>query len=141
MNPVASEWIVKAEEDFDAAVRLSRVRIRPLSGVVCFHAQQCAEKYLKACLQEDKLPVPKTHNLATLLDLLVAKLPLLSSMRAALNLLSGFAVEFRYPGETATVTDARKALSMVKSIRQELRAHLGLSTGRSAVARRRPKKE
>ena len=58
MNPLTHEWIQKAEEDFEAAQRLSRSRTIPLWNAVCFHAQQCAEKYLKACLQEEELALP-----------------------------------------------------------------------------------
>jgi HEPN domain-containing protein len=43
----AQEWFDKAEEDFDGAASLSRRRKKPLPSLVCFHAQQCAEKYLE----------------------------------------------------------------------------------------------
>jgi HEPN domain-containing protein len=41
------EWIRKAEEDYTAATVLARRRKHPTPSVVCFHCQQCAEKYLK----------------------------------------------------------------------------------------------
>jgi HEPN domain-containing protein len=48
MKPSTREWVAKAEEDYLAALDLARRRKRPLWSGVCFHAQQCAEKYLKA---------------------------------------------------------------------------------------------
>jgi len=48
MNPSAQEWINKAEGDWATANRENQVRKNPNYDAVCFHAQQCAEKYLKA---------------------------------------------------------------------------------------------
>jgi HEPN domain-containing protein len=67
--------------------------------LACFCAEQCAEKYLKALLQERGQPAPKTHDLAILLDLLIGGHPELELMRPALTALTAFAVEFRYPGD------------------------------------------
>ena len=67
MKPSTREWVVKAEEDYLAAVDLSRRRKRPLWSGVCFHAQQCAEKYLKARMEEASLAIPRTHDLEVLL--------------------------------------------------------------------------
>jgi len=50
MNVMATEWVEKAEADYRTAEREARVRKAPSHDVVCFHAQQCAEKYLKAFL-------------------------------------------------------------------------------------------
>ena len=47
MKASTREWIAKAEEDFATAVTLARPRKKPLWSPVCFHAQQCVEKYLK----------------------------------------------------------------------------------------------
>jgi len=50
MKPLTSEWVEKAEGDLATAKREIRVRKAPNFDAVCFHAQQCAEKYLKALL-------------------------------------------------------------------------------------------
>jgi len=42
-------WVERAEEDY-ALARLSLRQKKPLAYGACFHAQQCAEKYLKAIL-------------------------------------------------------------------------------------------
>jgi HEPN domain-containing protein len=52
MKPITQEWVNKAEADFATAQREIQVTKTPNYDAVCFHAQQCIEKYLKACLQE-----------------------------------------------------------------------------------------
>jgi hypothetical protein len=52
MKPITSEWADKAEGGFATAQRELNVPDHPNYDAVCFHAQQCVEKYLKACLQE-----------------------------------------------------------------------------------------
>lgn len=51
MNPITIEWADKAEGDFATAQRELDAADHPNYDAVCFHAQQCVEKYLKACLQ------------------------------------------------------------------------------------------
>ena len=58
-------WIAFAEEDFSAAKTLISLK-KPLLAAVCFHAQQCTEKYLKALLLMKDVDFPKTHDLLTL---------------------------------------------------------------------------
>ena len=65
MNPLTLEWVQKAEGDFTTAVRELRARKNPNYDAACFHAQQCAEKYLKAVLQERAIVFGKSHNCAT----------------------------------------------------------------------------
>jgi HEPN domain-containing protein len=50
MNDVVEEWIFKAEGDFTTAERELVATVAPNYDAVCFHAQPCAEKYLKALL-------------------------------------------------------------------------------------------
>lgn len=67
MNPATAEWVTKAEADFATAGRELRARKNLNYDAVCFHAQQCAEKYLKAVLQEHQKQIPKIHNLIELM--------------------------------------------------------------------------
>jgi len=48
LTEVVREWVEKAENDLVAAVHTLTLRERCPSDMVCFHAQQCVEKYLKA---------------------------------------------------------------------------------------------
>lgn len=69
MNLLVDEWIKKAEGDWNTANRELRARKNPNYDSACFHAQQCAEKYLRAYLQSKDQEFTKTHNLLKLLDL------------------------------------------------------------------------
>jgi HEPN domain-containing protein len=126
MKPATREWVAKAEEDFLSALDLSRRRTRPVWSVVCFHAQQSAEKYLKARLEEAGLPIPRTHDLEVLLSELLPIEPLWSALQPALQTLTDYAVEFRYPGHSAIKPQAKSALVECKIVRREARLSLGL---------------
>jgi HEPN domain-containing protein len=126
MKPSTREWVAKAEEDYLAALDLARRRKRPLWSGVCFHAQQCAEKYLKARMEEAGLPLQRTHDLDALLNHVLPVEPLWSAFRPALQTLTDYAVDFRYPGHTANKSHARRALAECKAIRREVRTSLGL---------------
>lgn len=126
MNPLTREWVEKAEGDFATANRELRARKAPNYDAACFHAQQCAEKYLKGLLQEWGIPFGKTHNLAVLLEAVAARDPSFEWLRPDLEALTVFAVVFRYPGETADKSTARKALAYCGTIRSKVREILGL---------------
>ena len=70
--------------------------------------------------------VPKTHDLVALLQLLLPVEPLWASFAPALRGLNDYAVRFRYPGHTATRSDARRALKDARSFRSDARLSLGL---------------
>ena len=69
MKPLTVEWIEKAEGDRKPALRELRARKRPNYDAACFHAQQLAEKYIKAFLQENAFAIPYSHNLIDLMML------------------------------------------------------------------------
>ena len=85
MKILTAEWVAKAEGDFATMQREKRVRKNPNYDGVCFHAQQCAEKYLKA-LQEANLPIERTHNLTELLNTIIPAVPMLEFLRETTNL-------------------------------------------------------
>lgn len=126
MNRAVQEWIEKADEDFHVALSLRRLRRHVAHNAVCFHAQQCVEKYLKAILEKQGVVVRKIHALPTLADQCAEVHPLLSALRPDMVRLSAYAVEFRYPGESATVEDAKAAVAIMKRVRTELRNVLRL---------------
>ena len=119
-------WVKKAEGDTLAALALARKRKVPLHDQVCFHCQQAAENYLKARLEEAGIASPKTHDLEKLLVLILPVEPLWLALRPALQALSDYAVDFRYPGSAATATDARQAIKDMRVVRKEVRAAFGL---------------
>jgi HEPN domain-containing protein len=126
MKPITQEWVNKAEGDFATAQRELQVQQMPNYDAVCFHSQQCAEKYLKACLQEAKIAFNKTHDLSTLLDLFLPVEPTWTTLRPTLDALTTYAVEFRYPGVSANQALATQAFQDCAAIRQMIRQHFSL---------------
>jgi HEPN domain-containing protein len=98
---------------------------------VCFHCQQCAEKYLKALLEESGLSIVKTHDLDVLLTDLAPGHPTLRAMRRGLLFLSDFAVDTRYPGNDATKRQAVAALRWSERVRKEARRLLRIRERRT----------
>ncbi len=120
------DWLAKAEEDYEAPRTLIRKRRLKLSNAVCFHAQQCSEKYLKAFLVRHRTAFPKTHDLLDLLELAKRTDPTLELLRSDLAYLEPYAVEFRYPGEFATRQEAKRSIRVAVHVRGALRDRLGL---------------
>ena len=107
MKEITKEWIQKAEEDCRVAARELRAKPPALSSV-CFHAQQCIEKYLKAVLQENTIPFQKIHDPDALVELLKETLPEIEKFRGDLVKLNVYAVEVRYPGFNPLEKEVRK---------------------------------
>ena len=125
MNPLTQEWIEKAEEDYNSAKWLQQAP-DPLHNSICFHTQQCIEKYLKAWLQEAELPVPRTHNLEELLALILPTLPAWGHWQPDFKIITDYAVEARYPGDSATADNTRHAIHICEAVRQGVRTSLKL---------------
>lgn len=126
MTPLTTEWVEKAEEDWNAAQTLYRARKHPGYNAVCFHAQQCAEKYLKARLQEANITFGKTHNLILLHNLVSPIEPSWNVLVADLAVLNSYSVDLRYPGAAATKVDAKDAIKRCQIIRSLVRQSFNL---------------
>jgi HEPN domain-containing protein len=127
MNEVLKEWIAKAEGDFLTASRELAAVDRPNYDAVCFHAQQCAEKYFKALMIARGITPPKLHDLAELHRLLTPVCPEWQWSLDELRLLSRSAIISRYPGETAELAEAQAAHEICDRVRARLRQLLGAS--------------
>jgi HEPN domain-containing protein len=88
---------------------------------VCFHAQQCIEKYLKALLTEHETLFPKIHDLVKLGEMCFPFMPELKAAEADLDLLARYAVAFRYPGEEAAREEAKAAIKALEKVRKLLK--------------------
>ena len=132
---VLREWIEKADNDLkNASHTLKLARECPVD-TVCFHAQQCVEKYLKAALVLRNIPFPRTHDIDKLCGLMPAiDRPLLSITDQ--RRLTAYATVMRYPGDfqPITLTEARSSVALARRIRKEIRAILP-----SPALRRRPR--
>jgi HEPN domain-containing protein len=121
------EWVRKAEEDYVVATTLVRRRKQPTPSAVSFHSQQCAEKYLKAFLVQNEMIFPKTHDLLALHRLCLMVTPSFELIGDLLDQLSPYSVAFRYPGEEATVEEAKAAVKSMKLVRRFVRELLEIS--------------
>jgi HEPN domain-containing protein len=126
MKQITQEWVDKAEGDFATAQRELQVQDMPNYDAVCFHSQQCTEKYLKACLQEENIAFNRIHDLSRLLDLLLPIEPRWETLRPTLEVLTAYAVEFRYPGISANKELAAQSFQDCVTIRQIIRQYFSL---------------
>lgn len=125
-SPDVLEWISKAEQDYQTAVTMSHKKKSPVPDIVGFHSQQCIEKYFKAFLVSRKIDFPKTHDLIELLEITIAKDPIIEKYRTDLRILNPFSVQFRYPGESATLEESKLALKTMQKVRKFFIEKFGL---------------
>jgi HEPN domain-containing protein len=126
MRQITQEWVDKAEGDFATAQRELQVQEMPNYDAVCFHSQQCVEKYLKACLQEENIAFNRIHDLSRLLDLLLPIEPGWETLRPTLEVLTAYAIEFRYPGISANQELAVQSFEDCVKVRQIIRQYFSL---------------
>jgi HEPN domain-containing protein len=132
MNPPNTEifrkvkqWMIYGDED----LRLARHTLTLLSGcpyrLIAYHAQQCAEKYLKAYLVYHRIDFPYTHNISRLLELCEENSRWPEKIYEAEEL-TPFAITARYPGEDEKVTkkEALRAMDIATKVRQTVRRTL-----------------
>ena len=125
MNPLTLEWAKKAERDYNA-ILLHQQASEPDYDHSCFHAQQCIKKYLKAWLQESNTPLPRSHDLLALLGLILPTIPSWQTWQTDFSIIAPYAVEFRYPGKSATSENAEHAVKTCDVVRQAVREALKL---------------
>jgi len=94
-------------------------------NLVAYHAQQCAEKYLKAYLVLRGVDFPFTHNIAELLELCARCAPWAVSLEDA-ETLTRYAITARYPGPRTRVPEqkARAAVGIAARVREVVRQAL-----------------
>ncbi len=118
-------WVSYAEEDYKVARSVLRYK-KPLAHSSCFHAQQCAEKYLKAMLVDKKVSFPKTHDLIMLNNLCARAGILLGIEATTLHSLTLHAVQARYPDDALILEDAKEAIAVAQAVRRFARKSLGV---------------
>jgi HEPN domain-containing protein len=128
MKPLTREWVKKAENDFKVAAQIIRRRKDVVPDAACFFCQQSVEKYLKARLVEAGIAFPRTHDLLSILNLCLQVEPLWAAYSKVVDDLADYAVDFRYPGHSATLRQAKLAMKHCCSLRVEVRQSLGLKS-------------
>jgi HEPN domain-containing protein len=121
-------WIALAEDDL-LNIENNLVAARVPWSTVCFHAQQAAEKYLKAVLITHGTPPPRIHDLPPLLELCAEAGVSLAHLEDDCIELTRYGVAPRYPGLPGDVTEAdgKEAVAAARRIRGAVRPLLGLS--------------
>ena len=129
MNPLTMELVRKAEGDYASVkLHLQHLSTPGFLDIICFHAQQCIEKYLKAWLQEANIRAPRTHDLNELLALSVPTHPEWRRWRRDFAAFGKYAVDGRYPAYFATAADVEHAARVCEEVRDAIRAVLELSS-------------
>jgi HEPN domain-containing protein len=109
-------WLRKAESD------LLNARICMEAGQAldteCFHAQQAAEKYIKAYLTEYEIDSPFIHNLEKLVELCTQQDKSFTGIKNLCLDLTPYAVELRYDDEFwPSIETTREAFNSAQAIR------------------------
>jgi len=118
-NSEVKKWIDKAEHDLIAAKHM--VKIAELTDIVCFHSQQCTEKYLKALLLFYNIDFPKTHDLR-ILHQLAQKYCSLKIKLSEIISLNRYTIEGRYPGDWEPISckEANDSIAIASLVRDKI---------------------
>ena len=116
------KWMLLADQDLQLSQHGLFLGENTPFHLIAYHAQQCAEKYLKSYLVFKGVDFPYTHNILRLIELLPDEADWIEQISEA-DLLSSYAVSARYPGEDEPVTEyqANEAIQIAKQVRIVLR--------------------
>ena len=118
LDDLVRNWLEKARRDFITA-KNGLDSSEPFTDIICFHAQQAGEKYIKAYLVWQKIEFPKTHSLEDLILIAAQKDSSFSSFIENAEILTPYAVEIRYgESEEPAIEDAREAVEIAEQIRE-----------------------
>lgn len=118
--PGHEAWIKKASSDLKASKKL--LDDQDTLDSAAFHAQQCAEKALKAFLVFLHQPIRKTHDLEFLTKLCCEHHQAFINLKNSVKVLNPYATRFRYPDDrfaieydeaVSAIADAEKVLKFV----------------------------
>ena len=113
------QWLIKGDNDLKTAVDEINTT-NPATDTVCFHAQQCVEKYLKGYLTLLNIHAGKTHNLGKLVKM-CEKVD--SEFKALFEMgvieLNEYAISVRYPDEfyILKIEEAKFAISVAENVK------------------------
>ncbi|HMC57799.1 MAG TPA: HEPN domain-containing protein [Candidatus Solibacter sp.] len=118
----SAQWAAKADNDIRNAEYTLTLEVGCPFDTICFHAQQCVEKYLKALLLHASSDAPRTHDLRLLLQRLPSEFAEDFRMEDMVDL-NRYSVESRYPGEWEPISrdEAERAVSLARAVRAAAR--------------------
>lgn len=113
-----TDWLVRADEDILMAELAIKNDGPP--NLICFHAQQAAEKCLKAFLSFRGFTIRKIHDLPALIAECAKFDTAFLELKEDTIYLTQFYIETRYPGDMPTfnITEAKKALNVALNIKK-----------------------
>jgi HEPN domain-containing protein len=119
---VAREWTSKGDNDLKNAVHTLKLGKDCPTDTVCFHAQQCVEKYLKAFLVALEKQFPRTHDVESLISLMPKDIRLGLTVEEQRRL-TEYATVLRYPGpyEAISLTEAKQAVKLAHRVQRKIR--------------------
>ena len=122
-NDIVGQWFAKADSDFKIATDSIKTE-EPVNDMICFHAQQCVEKYLKGFLVFHDIDIEKTHNLTTVLNACIKVDTAFALLRDKnVEILTPYATTYRYPDDfyMPTIEETKDALATAEFVRQFVR--------------------
>ena len=120
----SNKWIEFAENDYEAVLLLQKNN-KPLLEIICFHCQQCAEKYLKAFLIKNNGEIRKTYDLEVILRYSIQIDQEFTQIKDHCIDLTDYAVGTRYPYSIEIeFSDMIKAVKDMEIIRKFIRKKL-----------------
>jgi HEPN domain-containing protein len=124
IRALVAQWLRWAGSDLALAQMTDDERILP--EILAFHAQQAAEKALKALLIHDQVEFPRTHAIAPLLNLCERAGHQAPEKLFDALVLTRYAVATRYPGEEDSLTrdEAREAALTAAQVLQWVQEQL-----------------
>jgi len=111
-----TEWIKKAESDLKTG-KDEFMTFEPATDTICFHMQQCVEKYLKDFLIFNGKEIKRTHIIEELVkDCEDIDSEFHQLFEVGIQNLTDFAVELRYPGEFMfpSVEETKEAIKIAE---------------------------
>ena len=97
LSETAKEWFAYAKRDLDTAKILPKTLFPVPFEIVCYHCQQAAEKVLKGFLENNNVPIQKTHDLGILVTACEKINKEFQNIREHCTRLTDFGVQSRYP--------------------------------------------
>jgi len=116
---VVKKWIKKAESDLKIGLGEMESE-NPATDAICFHMQQCVEKYLKAFLIFKNQEIVKTHDIALLLKKCVElDEEFMILFEKEIDILTDYAIEIRYPDDFyfPSIEETKKAIEKAKDVK------------------------
>jgi len=116
-------WLIKA----DADLKIGKDEMQtddPVTDMVCFHMQQCCEKYLKAFLIFNGREYPKIHRLSVLINLCTRiDEEFKELMEWGVDDLTRYATTLRYSEEfyRPSVEETERAIALAERVRNFVR--------------------